>query len=113
MITYSSDTDFTPFDKGAYASSTTYISGTAAVKAAQIVAERIKARAVDMFKVAGLNVEPSDLKLSKEWLSHPMEKVIPLSEIASTACIRTIRNRSWVWRVMSRPYRRRLCRSIR
>ncbi|MDP2777992.1 MAG: molybdopterin-dependent oxidoreductase [Anaerolineales bacterium] len=25
MITYSSDTDFTPFDKGAYASSTTYI----------------------------------------------------------------------------------------
>jgi putative selenate reductase molybdopterin-binding subunit len=35
MITYSSDTDFTPFDKGAYASSTTYISGTAAVKAAE------------------------------------------------------------------------------
>ena len=45
MITYSSDTDFTPFDKGAYASSTTYISGTAVVKAAQQVAERIKLRA--------------------------------------------------------------------
>ena len=29
IIVYSSDTDFTPFDKGAYASSTTYISGTA------------------------------------------------------------------------------------
>jgi putative selenate reductase molybdopterin-binding subunit len=28
MIVYSSDTDFTPFDKGAYASSTTYLSGT-------------------------------------------------------------------------------------
>ena len=28
IITYSSDTDFTPFDKGAYASSTTYISGS-------------------------------------------------------------------------------------
>lgn len=26
LIVYSSDTDFTPFDKGAYASSTTYIS---------------------------------------------------------------------------------------
>jgi len=25
VIVYSSDTDFTPFDKGAYASSTTYI----------------------------------------------------------------------------------------
>ncbi len=45
MITYSSDTDFTPFDKGAYASSTTYISGTAAVRAAEICAERIKIRA--------------------------------------------------------------------
>ena len=31
---YSSDTDMTPFDTGAYASSTTYISGTAAMKAA-------------------------------------------------------------------------------
>ena len=45
MICYSSDTDFTPFDVGAYASSTTYISGTAAVNAAKIVAERIKVRA--------------------------------------------------------------------
>ncbi|HEX9029822.1 MAG TPA: molybdopterin cofactor-binding domain-containing protein, partial [Anaerolineales bacterium] len=48
IITYSSDTDFTPFDKGAYASSTTYISGAAVVKAAQQVAERIKARAARM-----------------------------------------------------------------
>src|ERR687892_475192 len=51
MITYSSDTDFTPFDKGAYASSTTYISGTAAVKAAEIVAERIRVRAAMMLKL--------------------------------------------------------------
>ena len=43
IITYSSDTDFTPFDKGAYASSTTYISGAAAVKAAEMAAERIRA----------------------------------------------------------------------
>jgi putative selenate reductase molybdopterin-binding subunit len=52
MITYSSDTDFTPFDKGAYASSTTYISGTAAVRAAEIVAERIRARAAMMLKLS-------------------------------------------------------------
>jgi putative selenate reductase molybdopterin-binding subunit len=48
MLVYSSDTDFTPFDKGAYASSTTYISGAAVVKAAQQCAERIKIRAVKM-----------------------------------------------------------------
>jgi putative selenate reductase molybdopterin-binding subunit len=45
VITYSSDTDFTPFDKGAYASSTTYISGGAVVRAAQQAAERIRIRA--------------------------------------------------------------------
>ncbi|MFO7585738.1 MAG: molybdopterin cofactor-binding domain-containing protein [Anaerolineales bacterium] len=82
MITYSSDTDFTPFDKGAYASSTTYISGTAAVRAAEIVAEKIKARAVAMFKVEGLNVEPSDLKLAKRQVITPDGRSIPLSEIA-------------------------------
>ncbi len=82
MICYSSDTDFTPFDKGAYASSTTYISGAAAVKAANAVAERIKARAVDMFKVEGLNVQPSDLQLSNRMVVAPNGKTIPLSEIA-------------------------------
>ncbi|HEC36529.1 MAG TPA: xanthine dehydrogenase, partial [Anaerolineae bacterium] len=45
IIVYSSDTDFTPFDKGAYASSTTYISGTAVRKAALKVAEQIKEHA--------------------------------------------------------------------
>jgi Aerobic-type carbon monoxide dehydrogenase, large subunit CoxL/CutL homologs len=53
IIVYSSDTDLTPFDKGAYASSTTYISGTAVVKAAQQVADQIKTRASAMFAEAG------------------------------------------------------------
>ena len=35
IIVYSSDTDLTPFDTGAYASSTTYISGAAVKKAAE------------------------------------------------------------------------------
>ncbi len=48
ILVYSSDTDFTPFDKGAYASSTTYISGAAVVKAAQQAAERIRWRAAQM-----------------------------------------------------------------
>ncbi len=48
MIVYSSDTDFTPFDKGAYASSTTYISGGAVRKTALKVAEQIKEHAALM-----------------------------------------------------------------
>jgi putative selenate reductase molybdopterin-binding subunit len=45
IIIYSSDTDMTPFDTGAYASSTTYISGTAVKQAAEQVREQIKERA--------------------------------------------------------------------
>jgi putative selenate reductase molybdopterin-binding subunit len=41
IIMYSSDTDFTPFDPGAYASSTTYISGGAVKKAAAQVKQQI------------------------------------------------------------------------
>jgi putative selenate reductase molybdopterin-binding subunit len=48
IIVYSSDTDFTPFDKGAYASSTTYISGGAVVKAAEQVAQQIRERAAQI-----------------------------------------------------------------
>ncbi len=45
VIVYSSDTDMTPFDTGAYASSTTYISGTAVQRAAELVRDQIKERA--------------------------------------------------------------------
>jgi CO/xanthine dehydrogenase Mo-binding subunit len=41
VIVYSSDTDLTPFDTGAYASSTTYLSGEAVRRAAADLAEKI------------------------------------------------------------------------
>lgn len=51
IIVYSSDTDFTPFDTGAYASSTTYISGTAVKKAA----DKVKAQILDIgMKILGV-----------------------------------------------------------
>jgi putative selenate reductase molybdopterin-binding subunit len=62
IIVFSSDTDFTPFDKGAYASSTTYISGTAVVHAAKIVASRIIKRAATMIS-AKQNGQHVDLDL--------------------------------------------------
>jgi len=45
ILVYSADTDMTPFDVGAYASGTTYISGMAVKKAAEQVRDRIAARA--------------------------------------------------------------------
>lgn len=55
MIVYSSDTDFTPFDKGAYASSTTYISGEATRKAALKVKGQIIEHAAMMLDVSELD----------------------------------------------------------
>ena len=80
MITYSSDTDFTPFDKGAYASSTTYISGTAAVKAAEKCAERIRVRAT---MILGLpEAEASGIRLSNRQAIAPDGRTVPFTEIA-------------------------------
>ena len=51
VVVYSSDTDVTPFDVGAYASSTTYVSGTAVVRAAEKVRERLRGVAAEFMGV--------------------------------------------------------------
>lgn len=51
VVIYSSDTDFTPFDTGAYASSTTFISGGAVKKAAERVRNQIFERAAKMLNI--------------------------------------------------------------
>ena len=51
IIVYSSDTDLTPFDCGAYASSTTYVSGNAAYKAACKMRERLIKEAAEYMSV--------------------------------------------------------------
>jgi len=45
MVVYSSDTDLTPFDTGAYASSTTFVSGNAVLNAATKMKELLMAEA--------------------------------------------------------------------
>ncbi len=85
MIVYSSDTDFTPFDKGAYASSTTYISGIAVVRAAKQVAERIKLRAAKMFNNTDNStktVDPQEIDLSNRCAMAPDGRTLTLAEIA-------------------------------
>jgi putative selenate reductase molybdopterin-binding subunit len=82
IVTYSSDTDFTPFDKGAYASSTTYISGAAVVRAAQQVAEQIKAVAARMLGQRGSPVAPSVLVLRDRAAWTPDGRHVTLEEVA-------------------------------
>ncbi len=68
IIVYSSDTDFTPFDKGAYASSTTYISGTAVKKAA----EKVKAQILDIGQRI-LGVKKAEIR--NGWVIDPTSRV--------------------------------------
>jgi len=87
ILVYSSDTDFTPFDKGAYASSTTYISGTAVVKAAQLVSEQIRSRAARMFQERNiaLPVDPAAIVLRDQRAFTSNGDSITLAEIALDA----------------------------
>lgn len=48
IVVYSSDTDYTPFDVGAYGSSTTYVSGMAVVRAAEKVRGRLREVAAEL-----------------------------------------------------------------
>jgi putative selenate reductase molybdopterin-binding subunit len=91
ILVYSSDTDFTPFDKGAYASSTTYISGTAVNRAAQIAADRIKLRAAKMINakaditLGGSGVSPDVIQLRDKLAFTPDGQSVSLTEIALDA----------------------------
>jgi putative selenate reductase molybdopterin-binding subunit len=77
IIMHSSDTDFTPFDTGAYASSTTYISGGATKKAA----EQIRAQ---MLAVAGrmLKADPETLTIKDRIITAPNGRTVTVSQVA-------------------------------
>lgn len=78
IIVYSSDTDFTPFDKGAYASSTTYISGGAVLKAAQNTRRQVLEQAAKMLKVDN----PEDLTIIDGNIIAPDENSVTMREVA-------------------------------
>ena len=75
---YSSDTDMTPFDTGAYASSTTFISGTAAMKAAEVARKRIKERAAMLLEVE----EPCTIELRDGRAYAPDGRSVSMEDIA-------------------------------
>lgn len=76
IVVTSSDTDITPFDVGAYASSTTYVSGMAVQRAAENVRSQI-------LEVAGvmLETDPADLELVDERVDAPDDRSVSLGEI--------------------------------
>jgi putative selenate reductase molybdopterin-binding subunit len=81
IVVYAADTDLTPFDVGAYADSTTYISGTAVKKAAEAVRARIVERAARLLGLAG--VEGIELRNSQAWAADG--RSVPLADVALNA----------------------------
>ncbi|HZU66871.1 MAG TPA: molybdopterin cofactor-binding domain-containing protein [Ktedonobacteraceae bacterium] len=77
IIMHSSDTDFTPFDTGAYASSTTYISGGATKKAAEQVRQQILAVAGSMLKA-----NPETLTIKDRIITAPNGQTVTVSQVA-------------------------------
>jgi len=77
VIILSSDTDLTPFDVGAYASSTTYISGGAVVKAAAEVRGQLAA-------VLGPHweCEPEAIIFSDGMVTGPEDQSMTIAEVA-------------------------------
>jgi putative selenate reductase molybdopterin-binding subunit len=80
IIVYSSDTDFTPFDTGAYASSTTYVSGTAVQRAAEMTKSQIATVAAAL-----LEVDPADITLGDERATAADGRNVTLEEVCRRA----------------------------
>jgi CO/xanthine dehydrogenase Mo-binding subunit len=78
VLVYSSDTDLTPFDVGAYASSTTYLSGGAVEKAAAEARRQILAAAAAM---TGVAADELDL-VNGEVVDPRGQPRVSLSEVA-------------------------------
>ncbi|WP_414647964.1 xanthine dehydrogenase family protein molybdopterin-binding subunit [Desulfitobacterium sp.] len=86
------DTDTSPYDPGAYASSGTYVSGTAVIKAAKDLKAKILEQGAKYLEVPVEEVEltgevvrwvPSELELGKE----PQSKEITLAKMAELAVL--------------------------
>ena len=81
IIVYAADTDLTPFDVGAYADSTTYISGMAVKRAAESVRERIVLRAA---RLLGLD-DPGQVELRGKQAWAPDGRSVTLQDVALNA----------------------------
>jgi CO/xanthine dehydrogenase Mo-binding subunit len=81
IIVLSSDTDLTPFDVGAYASSTTYVSGQAVKLCAEKIADQILDTAATL-----LETDRKNLRLEAETVRDDAgEQSITFEEIATSA----------------------------
>ncbi len=80
IVIYSSDTGMTPFDVGAYASSTTYVSGEAVRRAAAAVRQQLLEMAADLWECP-----PELIGIEDRTVRGPRGKSMPLRDLAMHA----------------------------
>jgi CO/xanthine dehydrogenase Mo-binding subunit len=78
IIIFSSDTDITPFDKGAYASSTTYLTGLAVKN----LAEKIKKQLIE-YAAKVFDLPESELEVENKTVMHSSGKTISFADIGT------------------------------
>jgi putative selenate reductase molybdopterin-binding subunit len=79
IVVYSSDTDLTPFDCGAYASSTTYVSGNAVRRAAAKMKALIESAGAEKFGVPAMDVEFDGVSIR----TKDGQNSVPLSKLST------------------------------
>ena len=79
VVIYSSDTDLTPFDVGAYASSTTYVSGNAVLKAAKELKQQMM---IEAARILNIEVDKVDFDGKVFW-DESSEKKISLIDLSN------------------------------
>ena len=81
VVIYSSDTDHTPFDTGAYASSTTFISGMAVKKSCLGVVRQLIEAAAEMWRSRGEPVSTDELWVEQGNVRRPEGSPLSFSDI--------------------------------
>lgn len=74
VVTYGVDTDQSPYDSGSYASSTTYVTGMAVVKACEIMTKKIMKAASEI-----LGIEKADLSFDGERVFAMADETVGIS----------------------------------
>jgi len=80
VVVLSSDTDLTPFDVGAYASSTTYISGGAVHKAAVQLRDELAALLAELW-----DCDPAEIRFAADLATGPQGQELSSQEVARFA----------------------------
>lgn len=105
IIVHSADTDVSPYDPGSYASSTTYVTGMAVVKAAEDLKKQIIENGAKLLQVSVEEVEfdGENIKTINDDKTVSLEKLAELM-VLGTGCLQLVGNATYGSKVSPPPF---------